>query len=415
MKILWVSHLLPYPPKGGALQRSYNLLREVAKSNEVRLLAFNQRAILPTQQAVEESLKALRVICKSVEVVPIPADYSFLGKYQLALRSIFTEEPYTINWLSSQPMRDLIRQSIAAEPFDLAYFDTISLAPYRELIGKIPAVLNHHNIESEMLLRRAGKEHNILKQAYFSLEAAKLRRYEETMCGAFACHMTVSELDAQRLRAIAPEIRTAVIANGVDTEYFQPDHARIRPRSLVFAGGMTWYPNREAMRYFFRHIWPLLLREYPDITFDLIGRDPPVEIAALSKAHPNIRVRGFVDDVRPFISQSQVYVCPILDGGGTRLKIVDALAMGKAVVSTAIGCEGISVVPERDILIANDPSEFVRQIGRLFHDQELRERAQDSARRVAVEFYDWKSIGNKFNEACASLRTEVVEGACGQA
>lgn len=401
MNVLWVSHLLPYPPKGGALQRSYNLLREVATSHEVHLVAFNQAAIHPDPYAVEEAVKALQVFCKTVAVVPIPSDTAIGGKYRLAVRSLFTELPYTVNWLESAAMKVLIQDALRNGAVDVGYFDTISLAPFRTLLGHTPAVLNHHNIESEMLLRRAAKEDSLVKQAYFAIEAVKLRRYEEEICGDFACNTTVSDLDAQRLQAIVPSARTAVIANGVDTDFFRPDHGGMRPRSVVFAGGMTWYPNREAMRYFFREVWPLLLQTYPDVTFELVGRDPPAEVVALARKYSNIHVHGFVDDVRPFISQSEVYVCPILDGGGTRLKIVDALAMGKAVVSTSIGCEGISVVPGRDLLIADTPAEFVSQIARLFEDRMFRESVQASARRVAEDIYDWKRIGARLKDVLA--------------
>ncbi len=398
MKILWLSHLLPYPPKGGVQQRSYNLLCEVARQHEVWLLAFNQVALLQKLEQIEEARHELKKICKGVEVITIPSDASRWRWLWLVFHSLFTLAPYTLNWLKSQEMRSKLREQVGQTQFDLIHFDTISLAVYAGDVGATPKILNHHNIESDMMYRRSMKDQNFLRKGYILMEAVKLRYCEKRLASKFDLHFTVSELDRQRLASIAPGIKTNVIPNGTDTGFFSSHHhVNPKPKSLVFAGGMKWYPNRDAILFFFREVWPLLRKEEPEITFTVIGRLPPPEIILLSQTDKNIKVAGFVDDVRPLIAEAEIYVCPIRDGGGTRLKILDALAMGKPLVSTSIGYEGLELVPEHDLLVADTPSEFVKQIKRLMEDQGLRERLQANGLETVREKYSWEHIGRELN------------------
>ncbi|MEK6641783.1 MAG: glycosyltransferase family 4 protein [Nitrospirota bacterium] len=406
MKILWLSHLLPYPPKGGVQQRSYNLLREVASQHEVWLLAFNQVSLLPKLEQIEEARHELKKICKGVEVVNIPSDASRWRWLWLVVHSLFTLAPYTLNWLKSQEMRNKLREQVGRTRFDLIHFDTISLAVYAGDVGATPKVLNHHNIESDMMYRRSMKDQNVLKKSYLFIEANKLRSCEKRLAPEFDLNFTVSDLDRQRLVSIAPGIHTAVIPNGTDTSFFSPSrHVHPKPKSLIFAGGMKWYPNRDAMLFFFREVWPLLKKVEPESTFTVIGRLPPPEIVQLSQTDKSIKVAGFVEDVRPLIAEAEIYVCPIRDGGGTRLKILDALAMGKALVSTSIGYEGLELVPEHDLLVADTPVEFVKQIKRLMEDHGLRERLQTNGLETIRKKYGWEHIGQELKRCLCEFET----------
>lgn len=406
MKILWLSHLLPYPPKGGVQQRSYNLLCEVARQHEVWLLAFNQVSLLQKLEQIEAARHELEKICKGVKVISIPSDASQWRWIWLVARSLFTLAPYTLNWLKSHEMRNTLREQVGQTRFDVIHFDTISLAVYVDDVGAMTKVLNHHNIESDMMYRRSMRDKNFLRKGYIFMEAIKLRYCEKRLAPKFNLNFTVSELDRQRLVSIAPSIKTNVIPNGTDTRFFFPYHHFIpKPKSLVFAGGMKWYPNRDGILFFFREVWPLLKKEVPEITFTVIGRLPPPEIIHLSKADKNIKVVGFVEDVRPLIAEAEIYVCPIRDGGGTRLKILDALAMGKPLVSTSIGYEGLELVPEHDLLVADTPFEFVRQIKRLITDHGLRERLHANGRETVRKKYSWEQIGQELNRCLLEFET----------
>jgi glycosyltransferase involved in cell wall biosynthesis len=179
--------------------------------------------------------------------------------------------------------------------------------------------------------------------------------------------------------------------------------------SLVFAGGMKWYPNRSAMLFFANKIWPLLKKEVPDVKMTVIGREPPAEVVNLTRNDGQFKVTGFVDDVRPYIDKAMVYVCPIQDGGGTRLKILDALAMGKPIVAHPVAVEGIDIEPEKQVLIAETPQEFVDQIVRLFGDSNLYRRLSEGGRKLVVEKYDFEKVGEElscaFNEVAGNSRS----------
>ncbi len=243
-----------------------------------------------------------------------------------------------------------------------------------------------------MMARRAERETHRLKRHYFAREATKLARMEATVCGNVALNLTVSELDAVRLADNCPSAKIQVVSNGVDTEYFRPSGTSApRVGSLVFAGGLTWYPNLEAMRFFLREIWPLLVADNPDRSMVIIGRDPPTDLRATGD--DRVRTPGFVEDVRPWIDEAAIYVCPIRDGGGTRLKILDALAMSKPLVATGLSVEGLDLTEEVHYLRAENPLEFLEQIRRLDHNPQLARSLGNAGRQFVEGRYSWPQVG----------------------
>jgi glycosyltransferase involved in cell wall biosynthesis len=405
MRILWLSHLVPYPPKGGVQQRSYNLIRELSKHHEVILLAFNQRAHLKDAPAVNDAVSHFSQFCKVEAVLPIDSDGQRFGRARLALRSLFGSQPYTIQWLDSTDYENAVTSAIRKYSPDAIHVDTISLARYRLLAPKIPAALNHHNIESDMLLRRAELESNLAARFYYWQEGKRLRSYERSVATNFEAHFTCSALDAQRLVTVVNKpLATVVIPNGVDLAYFQPtgQHDK-KPESMVFAGRMSWYPNAAAMRFMVREVWPLMTKQCPGATLTIIGKSPEQELIAAAARDPRITVTGFVDDVRPYLESASVYVCPIFDGGGTKLKILDALAMGCALVAHPVACEGIEVTAGKNVLFATTAPEFVAATARLFEDPALRLSLAVEARRLAQSTYSFVEIGRKLAASYESL------------
>ena len=255
-------------------------------------------------------------------------------------------------------------------------------------------VLNHHNVESDMMFRRAKKEKNILKKSYFYLEAYKLRVYEKNEINNFNINVTCSDLDSLRIETLSPGVATHVIPNGVDTDFFSASNkVTPDPYYLVFIGGMSWYPNREAMLFFARQVWPLLKEKIPGIHMHVVGEAPPEELHELAKVDDNYHVHGFVDDVKSIFYQAGIYVCPISDGGGTKLKILDALAMGKPIVAHRIACEGIDVIDGTNVLFAEAPEEYVYNIKKLIEDQTLMEELGVNNRKLILEKYSYRVIG----------------------
>lgn len=397
MKILWISQNLPYPPKTGVLQRNYNLIREASQFAEVHLIAILKQDILPDFDA-ETARRELGKLCKRITVITLPAEVSRLYFLWVAFKSLFTRAPFTANWAESAELRSKLREVTREVSYDLVFFDTISLAPYRAVVGKIAKVLNHHNIESHLFQRRIAYETNPLRRFYFGIEARKLLRYEAEVINDFDTNVTVSELDAQRLKEIVRAVRTTVVANGVDVDYFKGERGGAVPGHLVMVSGMNWFPNKDAAIYMARDIWPQMVANAPSLSLTIVGASPPPEVTALADADSRVKVTGFVDDVRPYMNRAQVYLCPMRDGGGTRLKILDALSMGIPIVATTMALEGIDVVPETDVLVADDPSAFVRQVKRLVEDPALQAKLSANGRAYVERNFAWPVIGQKMRD-----------------
>ncbi|MGA7537652.1 MAG: glycosyltransferase [Steroidobacteraceae bacterium] len=415
MNVLWLAHAIPYPPKAGFLSRSYHLLRELAQRQEVDLVAFVQEPWLTTlfpslEAGLDESRHALEKFCRTVTFVPIDRLSGRWGKQRTALQALLTGSMYTTSWLVSSVGRAAVGNALEASGCDLVHFDTIGLAPYRALAGGHPATLTHHNIESHMMLRRADNSRNPLARGYFRSEGRKLRSYERRVADRFDAHFTCSELDAQRLREIMPEANIVVVPNGVDCEFFAPAGGEVRPHSVVFVGTMNWYPNMQAVSYLLREVWPGLKARVPGATLDIAGSNPPDSIIQLARSLPDVTVHGYLPDVRPLIDSAAVFACPIQDGGGTKLKILDAFAMRKCVVAHPIACEGIDVCPGDNVVLASSPGEFIREISSLLSDDARRTALGLAARKLVETRYSYREIGARFSaalETAARTRAQV--------
>ena len=400
MKVLWLSQNLPYPPKTGVLQRNYNLIREASAFAEVHLVAIVKQDILPTfdEQVATHELEKL---CASVTRVHLPIERSRAHFLWVVFKSLFTKLPFTANWALSPALRQAIERALANGPYDMVFFDTISLAPYRGLVNGSPTALNHHNIESHLLERRVDYEKNALRRFYLGLESRKLRDYEAAVAGTFDTNLVVSPLDGERLQGICPSATTAVLANGVDVDYFrrQSPLSSVERGHLIMVSGMNWFPNRDAVLYMAESVWPELSTRMPDARLTIVGASPPQSILDLAARDRRVTVTGFVDDVRPYMERAQVYLCPMRDGGGTRLKILDALAMGLPIVATQMALEGIDVVADKDVLVANEPAGFVRQIERAVGDPALWTELHENGRAYVERHFAWPVIRREMEAA----------------
>ena len=404
MNILFLSQIVPYPPHGGVLQRGYNILREIGRYNRVHLLAFHHPDTLGTPDLIRESRKELEKYCVTVRYFPLWPKRSIVHKLAAFGAGLLYPLPFSVLAHRSSAYRNAVRETLDAHSIDLLHVDTIGLAPYRQLAPEIPCVLTHHNIESRLMERRAETEDNPLRKFYTHLQARRLRAYEASQSPSFDMNIMVSKNDLEELSCIAPGIEAAVIPNGVDTSYFSPsvDNHEI---AAIYTGGMNMYANRDAVLYFIRDIWPAILRAHPEAKFYAIGQDPPRELQEYAARDSSIIVTGFVDDVRPYVRKCAVYVVPLRVGGGTRLKVLDALAQGKAIVSTSVGCEGIAVTSGRDIVIEDEPARFSARVSALFSDAAMRRQLGIAARQLTMSRYDWSAIGQDLQ----NLYQNIVE------
>jgi glycosyltransferase involved in cell wall biosynthesis len=319
-----------------------------------------------------------------------------------AAGSLLAGEPLSVTIFRSEEVRRALRRRIQSVPFDVIHFDTIGLADYLDDVDGLPAVMTHHGAESAMIRRRIRHEPNWVKKAFFVAEWKLLERYERRMCGRFPVNVTMSDHDTRLLAGVAPQARFEVVANGVDVDFFAPAR-RSAARTLIFAGRLDQYSNRDAIVHFMREIWPGVVQRYPDARLHLIGANAPRMLEEMAARDPRVKLHGFVPDVRPFFADATAVVCPNRDGGGTRIKVLDALAQGMPIVSTTICCEGIDVEPERDVLIADTPQAFVAQIARVFDDPTLRTRLAVNARALAERRYSWNALACRLVELYEGL------------
>ena len=394
MKILWLSHFVPYPATGhGALQRTHHLLRQAARRHEVHLVSVSQPGTLDAAGLLEAD-RELATLVASVRLFPLPEDHRGLHRGRAVARSVAGARSYWDEWFLVPAMAAEVRRLAGAHAFDAVHLDAVFLAPYLDAVPGVPLVLNHHNLESHLLHRRAAAHGSRAGAWFFANQARKVEAAEARLARQAAMNLVVSDLDGERLRAVAPQAAVTTVANGVDIEFFQPTPGVApTPGAVVFAGGMDWFPNRAAIQWLATDVWPTLARDNPDRAVTVIGRNPPAEIVDLAARDGRVRALGFVDDVRPHISRAAAYVCPIQVGGGTRLKILDALAMRRPLVSTAVGVEGLGMTEGVHYLAAETADAFSQQLARLERDPALGARLATAGRAFVEERYSWATIG----------------------
>lgn len=415
MKVLWLSHLIPYPPKGGVLQRTFNMISEVGKYHEITLVAFNQSGILnaslPDQDApLEFAKKKLSEIVESIHTLEIEENTVPGGRYTTVFKALLSWRAYNMEWLRSAKARSTIKSLLSQDSFDVVHIDTISLCVYADLFQGLPIVLNHHNFESAMLKSRSRTESNLIKSLYFRYEAARLLKSEKYYCRLSDLNITCSEDDGIAMHVAVDGGQFRTIPNGVDISYFFPKpSAKVVEGSIVIVGGLSWYPNREAVEYFMRQIWPILKKRIPNMRVDVIGRGPTDEMLKLAETDEFFHVHGFVDDVREYLWQAQFYLCPISTGGGTKLKILDALASGCCIIADPFACKGIDVRNGVEVRYAETPEDYVDAIFDIRAHPEDEMRLREAGPKLIRNKYSYIGIGQQYSKMLVDLVAQETQ------
>lgn len=398
MKILWLSHFIPYPDTGhGALQRSKALITELAKHNELYLVSYDNIIAGKSTFLWEDIDKDLKKYFREVHIVPYTNKH-VVNKYITGIQSIFSTSPISIDLYRSEIFQDACLNLLARNSFDVCHADTMGLIDhvlYKVGSGK---VLNHHNVESHLMKRRAQNESNVLKKMFFALEAYKLDKYEKRICTIYDLNLFVSQVDMERMKESMPGIRGVVVENSVDCNYFFYSRPGSYEVDLTFAGSLDWHPNADAMIYFCEQIWPFLKMNLPSLKMNIIGRNPPRKLEQAVAGTSDVRLIGFVDDVRPWMEKARIYVCPFREGGGTKLKILDALSQGIPIIASSLGIEGLDVHDNREVLVANSQDEWLARIKDLLGKKGLYDSISRRGRSFVEQTYSKEVIGRKLSE-----------------
>lgn len=372
---------VPYPPNTGGKIRSYYFIRTIAEAMDVDVYCTSHE--LPAVQYIAEMRRRVR----KLQVLSVDKS----RRWRDLLRWALASWPRLVDYF--QDPRSILEAWLAlqTEDYDVLIADELCMTPYAELRPDLPRIVMRQKIDSLHVSEVAAASPWGIKKILLRIEAWKLRRYERQKMRFYHACITCSEADAAFVRRDAPGIHIEVIPNGVDLELFQPSGIpRENPPILLFVGTMYYYPNIDAVRYFFEAIYPVIRQARPDVRVQIVGHRPPPEIQRLADP-PFIEVTGSVPDVRPYYERASVFIVPLRLGGGTRLKIVEAMAMGLPVVSTSVGAEGLDVHSGEDIWIADDPRAFAEGVLRLLSDPVLWSRLSAGGRRRACR-YDWKAL-----------------------
>lgn len=392
LRILIVTPSLPYPPIWGFGMRVYQLLRLLSARHHVSLLTY----ATPDDAG---RVAALAEVCGAVHTVPsFQPEVGNSRRAQLA--SLVSPISYQRWRLRSRAMQTAIDRLLVRERFDVVQVESSQMAGFRFGTGVLArrptrplVLLDEHNIEYELLHRMYREERSLERRVYNWIEYLKVRREEHRAWDeADGCILT-SAREAAILRGRRPDKPAVVAPNGVDVDHFRPDAAPSDPASIVFTGLMRYRPNVDAAIYFAQDVLPLIRRVRPEVTFTIVGADATEEVQRL--AGPEVVVTGTVPDVRPYVARAAAVVVPLRMGSGTRLKVLEGLAMGKALVSTSLGCEGIDVRDGEHLLVADDPLDFAAAVLRLVDAPGGAAVLGRRGRALAVAQYSWASVGER--------------------
>jgi glycosyltransferase involved in cell wall biosynthesis len=389
-KLLFLCQTLPYPPDGGVWIRTYHVMRLLARTFDITALCFERAGTSATGLASDTPPDGspLRQIA-NLEVFRLPQKHSRLRFVWDHGRSVTMRRVYTRYLYESREFRRRLTHHLKATAFDLVHVDSLDLARYLPACRHLPVVCVHHDIESDLLARRAAVDPDGKRRTYLHYQSRCMADVERQWAPRLALNVVCSEHDRDRLRQLAPGARVAVVPNGVDADEFRPDSTP--GTGIAYVGGTSPAPNLDALNYFCEDILPLLRTRAPHISTRWIGRASS-EQQRLFREHHGVELTGYVDDVRPLMRDAACHIVPLRIGGGTRLKILNAWAMGKAVVSTSRGCEGLSATNGDNILVRDDPESFAQAVAAVLGDPELGQRLGTAGRATVERLYSWDAI-----------------------
>lgn len=394
MNILFLSITVPFPPNDGGRIRIFNILKQISAKNQISLLTLETT---PTDTEGIAHLRDMGIDAHLVEQAPnLPP-----LRPEMMLRALMNRQPITVARYYFPEFKQKLHALLAHNTFDLIDHEYLHTAPYR-VKTDLPTLLTAHNVDSHIWFRLCQQTDNPVRKCLYWTQKRLFDRYERRILPTFDAIACTSETDRAVLENICPNVTIEVIPNGVDLELYQPNHELEEEASLVFTGSMDWYPNEDAVIYFADEIFPLIQARRADAEFYIVGQHPTSRVRKLAE-RPGITVTGRVEDPKPYIARATVYVVPLRIGSGTRLKILEALAMEKAVVSTTVGEEGLNLIDGEEIIISDEPTRFADAVIQLMGNKQMRRQLGEKGWKHVEADYDWRRIGEKLHQLYESI------------
>jgi sugar transferase (PEP-CTERM/EpsH1 system associated) len=395
MRVLQLAPRVCWPLDTGAKLRNYHLARVLARDARVTLLAFGDSGSAELHNVYDE-----------IVTIPRGSGYS-LGKL---LRGAVGRMPLPLLNYTSQEMTGAVSHVLAQNDFDVVQVESIHLMNYLQTIRassqRALAICDWHNIESELMQRYSEQEKSAPRRAYARRTARLMKDFEQRALSEFDAHLAVSERDAEALRRVNPSAKVLVTENGVDSSYYATDGSQSNARNrIVFVGSMDYHANVEGVVKFARNVWPRVHQQQPELVFTIVGKDPAPAVRDLSSIK-GVEVTGSVAEVRPYYREAVAAIVPLNVGGGSRLKILEAMAASVPVVSTTLGAEGLDIRDGENILIADGEDRLTKAVIDLVNDERLRAQLIAGGRALVAERYDWSRIGAKLFESYRQLLSE---------
>jgi len=384
MNVLFISTKSPLPTNDGHSLRTFNLLKQIALEHSVHLLTFVK------SQEEHNYTSQLKEFCLSVKMIDLPENRSKISFMKTVLFSLLKGKPFVVCKYDNPRMHSSIANVLAHTRIDLVHLDMLPLGVYLKDVEGYKTILDEHNVESALLARRITAEPHIAGKIFFTIQQKWLEKFEKDTVANVNYIIACSELDTSMLRGFGASVPVATIPNGVDTDFFYSrKEIQTENDSLIFVGGLNWYPNRDALQWFDEEILPIILKQNPKTCLHIIGNLVRIKW----KHDENIICHGSIEDVRPLMARASAFVVPLRIGGGTRLKILNAMAMGKSVISTSIGAEGLGTSNGVDILIADEAKSFAEKVVLCLNDSITRDKIAKEAEKFVKQNYQWNNIG----------------------
>jgi sugar transferase (PEP-CTERM/EpsH1 system associated) len=403
LRVVMVDEELPYPPTSGKRIRTLNLTLRLARRHRLTYVCHRNADAEEAQQAAdffaEHGIEPVIV----ERVVPPKSGPRF---YLRLAANLLSPLPYSVATHKSQRMRQTLADIARTQRVDVWHCEW---TPYAEALRGIAAsrrVIMAHNVESIIWQRYHETETNPLRRWYIGRQWRKFQRFERRVLGEVERTIAVSDTDAQRLRDDFGVARVDVVENGVDTAYFQPQARRRDPRRLLFLGSLDWRPNLDGVSLLLERVFPAVRAAEPSATLCLVGRNPPEALRRQAGAMPGVELHANVPDVRPYLADCGMLVVPLRIGGGSRLKILEALASGTPVVSTRIGAEGLHLEPGQDLTVVDDIDDLVTAILSGIRHPDVLQAESERGREKVLEHYDWERLAERLEQVWRQCATE---------